>query len=122
MWAGPPGKQSQLWGQKGRRAGTKARPPRPEFAQGSPGRLPWLPGLSVDRAPAAPPLPGVYFNTALQLHETAVPRAQAQEGEREGSGGRSPLVLGLWAHAQGHVTSSPADARDKAGRIPMPRA
>lgn len=62
------------------------------------------------------------FNTALWLHEMAVPRAQAQDGEREGSGRRSPLVLGLRAHAHSHVTSSPADARDKAGRIPVPCA
>lgn len=124
MWAGSPGKQSQLWGQKGRREGTKAGPPRPEFALGPPGQLPRLPGLSVDGAPAAPWLPGVCFgSTLLNGCTETVPEHRHKRGsEGEGSGGRSPPVLGLRAHAHGHVTSSPADARDKAGRIPMPRA
>lgn len=44
------------------------------------------------------------------------------DGARREQSRRSPLVLGLWSHAHYHVTSSAADARDKAGRIPVPRA
>lgn len=40
------------------------------------------------------------------------------DGARREQSRRSPLVLGLWSHAHYHVTSSAADARDKAGQNP----
>lgn len=42
--------------------------------------------------------------------------------ERGGSCPGGALSPGLWSHAHGHVTGSPADARDKAGRTLMPCA
>ena len=91
-----------------------------------PGLLPGLRAFLWLGAPPAPRLPGVRFILILlyACAETAMPKAQGPGvgGSEKEEAGRSPLIFGLWSHAHGHVTSSPADARDKAGRIPMPRA
>ena len=111
-------------GQKGRRAGTEAGPPRPEFALGPPGQLPRVRAFPRTELPLHPGcLDCVLVQHCLTAAQRACPEHRHKRGsEGEGSGGRGPPVLGLRAHAHGHVTSSPADARDKAGRIPVPRA
>lgn len=67
--------------------------------------------------------PGCQEDVLILLYarsEPSVPKAKVRGVRRTCPGGA--LWSPLWSRTHGHVTSSPADARDKAGRIPKPRA
>lgn len=109
MWAGSPGKQSQLWGQKGRRAGTEAGPPRPEFAQGPRGVCP---GFQAFPRMELPLHPGC-LECVLFQHRFMVARdGRAQgTGTRGGAGGKrqeepaSPRAPGSRTQPRDQLTS-----------------